>query len=147
MKRVQENRGRPPIHGKSKTKIHSAWSNMHRRCYDSTTDSFKTHGGRGIQVCKRWHTFENFLTDMGDVPTGMTLDRTNNGGNYSKSNCRWASVQTQARNRRTNRLLTFQGKTLAVCEWSERLGVSRFTIATRLHRGWTTKEALMGRSV
>lgn len=138
--------GRTPRHGKSKEKIHLVWSNMLRRCYDKTVCSFYTHGGRGIKVCKRWHEFEKFFFDMGDVPKGKSLDRINNNGNYFKSNCRWSSMKEQARNRRTNRHISFQGDTMLLCEWAEKIGISGSTIATRLHRGWSIKESLMGRS-
>ncbi len=139
-------RGCPPRHGLSKTKIHNTWCNMHRRCYDKTVDSFGLYGGRGIGVCKRWHIFENFFEDMGDVPVGMSLDRINSDLDYLYSNCKWSTPKQQARNRRTNRSLKLNGRTMLVCEWAEELDISPFIISTRLHRGWPVVEALMGRN-
>jgi hypothetical protein len=65
---------------------------MKGRCLNPNNTSYPDYGGRGIEVCERWlHSFENFLADMGERPTGMTLDRKSNDGNYTKRNCRWAT--------------------------------------------------------
>lgn len=74
------------------------WRSMMRRCYDPSMLSFDRYGRRGIQVCARWHEFENFLADMGRRPKGMTLDRIDDDLHYMPSNCRWAAIE-EARNR------------------------------------------------
>lgn len=76
---------------------------MMRRCYEPQNRHFKYYGARGISVCERWHTFEDFLADMGDRPAGRTLDRIDNDGNYEPGNCRWATAVEQRRNRRDSR--------------------------------------------
>ncbi len=82
---------------------YQSWSHMKRRCTDPNVKAWKDYGGRGIKVCDRWlESFENFLADMGEKPPGLTLDRKNNDGSYEPSNCRWATREEQAINKRRN---------------------------------------------
>lgn len=89
-------------HGPSKT--YTSWANMLRRCDDSTGRDFEYYGGRGISVCERWRSFENFLADMGERPIGLTLDRIENDRGYEPGNCRWATWSEQQINRRPKKL-------------------------------------------
>jgi hypothetical protein len=73
---------------------------MIQRCCNPKTANFKYYGGRGITVCERWRSFENFVADMGERPTGKTLDRLDTDGNYEPSNCQWATPTEQIANRR-----------------------------------------------
>lgn len=79
------------------------WKNMRRRCYCKTTPEYKYYGGKGIKVCKRWSKritgFLNFLSDMGPRPKGLTIERINSDGDYTPSNCKWASWIEQVANR------------------------------------------------
>lgn len=73
---------------------------MKGRCLNPKDPYWKNYGGRGIQICERWMTFENFLSDMGERPQGRTLDRKDNDGNYEPGNCIWSTPKEQAQNRR-----------------------------------------------
>jgi hypothetical protein len=116
---------------------------MIERCRNPKVAFFKHYGGRGISVCERWQTFENFYADMGPMPTARhTVERKDTNGNYEPSNCRWATRREQARNTRTNRRVTFDGKTLCVAEWAEQTGLPAHTIAERLRAGWSVHDAL-----
>ena len=77
-----------------------SWSNMVQRCVDRRSTSWLRYGGRGIKVCARWRTFENFLADMGERPAGRSIDRIDNAGHYRPGNCKWSTPKEQAANRR-----------------------------------------------
>lgn len=129
-------------HGFTRTRIYKIWSNMLERCHNPKRHVFPYYGGRGIKVCDRWMSFENFLADMGHEPEGYTLDRIDTNGNYEPDNCRWASRKEQARNTRRNNVISFNGKSLSLSEWEEELGISQKVLCSRLRSGWTPEDAL-----
>lgn len=127
-----------------KTPTYKVWMSMIRRCTMPSQDSYKLYGGRGIKVCDRWlNSYAAFLEDMGERPDGASLDRINSNGHYEPDNCRWASMKEQQRNRRGNRILTYQGQSKTVAEWAEITGVHSATIRSRIDMyGWSVEQAL-----
>lgn len=139
---IQRERPNGTTHGATRTRAHRVWHNMRVRCQWEKSDCYHNYGGRGIKVCKRWQAFKLFLKDMGQPPTGKTLERINNNGNYCKSNCRWATPLEQGKNKRNNRLLTFGGETRHLSEWARIKGIKITTLTMRLKYGWTVERAL-----
>ena len=88
-------------HGLSRSPTYRSWMSMRMRCSNPTVNGYSRYGGRGISVCLRWQrSFLAFLADMGIRPKGKTIDRwPNKDGNYTPSNCRWATAKEQAANR------------------------------------------------
>lgn len=119
------------------------WIGMVARCYREWSPEYKYYGARGIKIVKEWHDVVKFIRwcDKTYPKDGRTysIDRVNVNGNYSPTNCRWATAKEQARNRRTNVL--YKGKTLS--EWAEQLGCRETTINGRLHvMHWSLEKAV-----
>ena len=132
-------------HGERKNPAYWSYVSMLKRCYNTKHNAYKNYGGRGIAVCKRWrNSISAFISDMGPRPSPKhTIDRINNAKGYSPSNCRWATMKQQQRNRRNNRMLTYKGKTRCLSEWAELYGLSRHTLAGRINRyKWPVDKAL-----
>ena len=87
-------------HGLGTTKEYHIWYGMLERCRNPKSKSWKYYGEKGITVCTKWQTFENFIADMGMRPSAdMSLDRIDGAKGYEAANCRWATELEQQRNR------------------------------------------------
>lgn len=99
---------------------------MKKRCYTPSSPAYGRYGGRGIQVCKEWlESFQAFYRDMGPRPSSKhSLNRVDNDGHYSKSNCEWTTATKQANNRCSSRKVVFDGELLSYTELDRKLGAS-----------------------
>lgn len=98
---VGRGNGTPRKHGMTGTPTYHAWVAMRQRCSNPNLNRAERYVGRGIKVCDRWSSFENFLADMGVRPDGLSLEREDNDGDYEPGNCKWATRSEQMRNRRS----------------------------------------------
>lgn len=132
-------------HGLTNSPEYGAWSRMITRCEAKNNPEYHRYGGRGIKVCAKWRkSFLAFLADMGPRPTSRhSLDRIDNNGNYTPSNCRWATKQEQARNTRRNRYVVVRGERMTLIEAVERYGGNYGTVKWRINaRGMSIEKAL-----
>jgi DNA-binding XRE family transcriptional regulator len=99
------------------TKLYMVWCSMKQRCQNPNNPSYKTYGGRGIEVCAEWYDFARFADwaiEHG-YQDGLEIDRANNDHGYSPKNCRWVSPK-ENRQKRTNVRLS-QDKANEIRAW------------------------------
>lgn len=136
-------------HGMSHSRLYKSWDCMKSRCYNPNDQAYKNYGGRGIYVCDEWlNDFSAFATWAlaNGFRDGLFIDRfPDNDGPYSPTNCRWATHQEQANNRRSNVLLTAFGCTATLMQWSRdpRCVVSYRVICIRNANGKMTPEQIL----
>lgn len=131
-------------HGMTKHHLFPTWSGMMARCYRPTNPAFPRYGGRGIYVCERWHDVTLFIADNEDTALpGLSIDRVDNDGPYSPENTRWATRGDQSRNRRSNVLLTHDGRTMPLFDWAREVGIAPRTLWRRIRQsGWSAERAI-----
>lgn len=132
--RREFSKAKATTHAATDTAEYRIWAAMKRRCTNPNVKAWKDYGGRGIKVCERWRRFENFLSDMGPRPAGLTLDRINHDGHYEPWNCRWATYKEQANNTRGNRLISVGERMLTLTQACDHYGVPLTTVGSRISR-------------
>ena len=132
-------------HGMTRTKEYIAWLNMRNRCYRTNSRDYERYGAKGIIVCDAWRdSFESFFLDMGKCPEGYSLDRVDSSANYESSNCRWASLETQANNKLRIKTATINGVTKSLAIWCKQFNLPHRTIRARVYeRGWEPERAIL----
>jgi hypothetical protein len=132
-------------HGMRHHKLYPVYDSMKRRCYNPNDKGYINYGGRGITVCDEWLTDPSTFFKwafLSGYEEGLSIDRINNDGNYEPGNCRWASRSEQLNNTRVNHLITFNGETHTITQWSRITGINKGTLRDRIEAGWSEERAL-----
>lgn len=128
--------------GTKPTPTYTSWKAMKNRCSNPKNKKFSRYGGRGIAFDPRWIKFEHFLADMGECPSGYSLERLHVDRNYWRGNCTWIPLARQADNRSNTQLVTYRCRTMTFSQWAEELGMKLCTIRSRVAKGWPIEEVL-----
>ena len=130
-------------HGLSGSPEYKVWSSMKQRCLNPNEYAYPRYGGRGITVSENWLLFSNFYREMGGRPSPLhTLERRDNNLGYSADNCYWALPEIQSRNKRNNVVISFNGKSMTIADWSLELGIKPNVIGSRHRRGLPFEQVL-----
>jgi len=136
-------------HGGRNTRLYRVWLGMRERCNNPNHAGYNNYGGRGIQVCSEWDSFEAFRDwafgtgyDEYAKRGVCTIDRIDPDRNYCPENCRFITHKEQQNNKRNNHMITINGITKTITEWSLTYGVCRKTLQYRLERGWDPELAV-----
>lgn len=131
-------------HGYAKTRIYRIWNLMKERCKNKNNPSFMNYGGRGITLCKEWESFDPFCkwAMSHGYSDKLSIDRIDVNGDYCPENCRWATAKEQSRNKRTNREIEYNGKTMLLKDWANELNISSSTILSRISKGLPIEKIL-----
>lgn len=135
------------VHGhsrkKHRTPEYSVWASMKARCTRPHHPMWAGYGGRGITVCNRWMSFSNFIADMGLRPSSRhSIDRIDNNLGYCPENCRWATFGTQSRNKRSNVVVEFDGRSQCLMDWAIEFSIDFGVLRWRILKGWDIASAL-----
>lgn len=114
----------------------STWQNMKNRCKNPNVPAYQDYGARGIKVCERWMSFDNFLQDMGIKPNGLSIERIDNSKGYEPGNCKWATTYEQSNNKRNNVIVEISHEQKTCGQLSKESGVKYELIRQRIKRGW-----------
>jgi len=118
---------------------------MRGRCNSPSNRNYSDYGARGITVCPEWSNVEEFCkwALASGYDENLTLDRKDNDGNYTPENCKWSTQKEQQNNRRNNHLITANGESHTIEEWSLITGIQYLTIWQRIFKaGWSPEKAI-----
>ena len=139
------------------SRLSGIFRSMKKRCYNIKSIQYEYYGGRGIKLCDEWNdrtiirisgigytkgflAFKKWALENG-YQDNLSIDRIDVNKNYEPSNCRWVTKQAQANNRRSNKYISYKGKTQSLADWCRELGFNYPTIKERFRRNWSVEKA------
>ena len=128
-----------------KLRLHMIWKSMKNRCSANSGRYYKNYKLRGISVCEEWkndfNAFYEWAINNGYYPT-LSIDRIDGTKGYSPDNCRWATAKMQANNIKTNVIITYNGESHTIPEWSQITNIPSYVIRNRRNYGWNVERIL-----
>ena len=137
-------------HGGKNERLYNVWQGIKERCCNKRSKYYSHYGGRGITICEQWldyAVFREWANANGYDPTApkgaCTIDRIDNDKGYYPDNCRWVPSVVQCNNRRNNHMISYNGKTQTISQWSREVGIRKDTLRRRIEiYGWSVERAL-----
>lgn len=131
-------------HGAAGSHLYKVYYGMKARCYNPNNKNYKHYGGRGVEICEEWRSFEAFAewADKSGYAEGLTIERKDVNEGYCPQNCCWITQKEQTRNKRNTVYITAQGETKTLLEWAKQLNVPASMLKARQARGWTDEEII-----
>lgn len=138
------NRNNHIIHRESKSRLYVIWAGIKQRCENANRRDYQNYGGRGIKLCNEWHEYVAFRdwALANGYNDSKSIERIDNDGDYSPSNCRWDDYDAQMNNKRNSFTLSINGETKTAAEWSRVSGIPADRIRKRKRKGWTDSDAV-----
>lgn len=133
-------------HHESYTRLYDIWHGMKQRCGNPNAHAYDRYGAQGITVCDEWHAYEEFAEWAlnNGYEDNLTIDRIDGNKGYEPSNCRWATPKQQARNRKSNRTIPYNGKNITISELCDISGKSRSVVRRMLIQGASPQKIIGG---
>ena len=142
---VRENGLNNKTHGMTNTRLYRIYAGIKDRCLNKSNERYSDYGGRGIEICEEWlsdfMSFYNWAIDNG-YSEELSIDRIDVDGNYEPNNCRWATDEEQANNKRNSHMIEFNGETKTLAQLSKLRNIPVSTLLYRLESGWSIKQCL-----
>ena len=137
-------RERRTTHGDSTSRLYRIWKDIIRRCEDPRRRGYADYGGRGIEICEEWKSYEMFRewALSHGYNESLSIDRINNDEGYCPANCQWTDDITQANNKRSNHLITVGNKTMTMAQWSRETSIPYSALQARIAAGWDVEDAV-----
>jgi hypothetical protein len=131
------------VHGMCGSPTWKVWKGIIKRCTQRNCTAYGDYGGRGIRVCEKWVTFQGFYEDMGERPSGFTIERKDVNGDYCKDNCEWVPPERQRFNTRRSHFVEVGNQRMSLKDACASLGVRYSRVLDRINKlGWSPERAM-----